>query len=139
MKILKNKGMKIMKKNKGFSLLETLMALVIISACIGAIITAYNTGIFLSHDIENMDKAINIAREQMENIKNMTYKELDKKLKDDDDYYYFNSDFDPNSFFIEKKVIGKKGQDPMQIWVRVEWDVPGGQADLNLTTLIADY
>ena len=143
---------KILLKEKGFTLLETMMAILIMTIGMWFILNAFNRGRIFSIDIENTDKALNIARGEMETIKSLTYEELDEKLVDlvvDGDDIYDNAydvDLDPNIYGIRLGggsarviVFSEEKGDPMEVNVKVVWDDPGGKRDLILTTLVTDY
>jgi len=136
---------KIASKNKGFTLLETIMAVVIISVGMTAIISAYNTGILFSSDIENTDIALNIARQEMEEIKKTTFDSIVDAGPTSDDIF---QDFDVE---VVTSYVPNKNNKLKQVDVYVLWDAPGG-GELNLpsgqyygkvwitlTTLVADY
>jgi len=60
-------------KKSGFTLLETLIAILLLSVSITALIWALNAGLFASMDADNVDLALNIAQARLEEIKNTTY------------------------------------------------------------------
>lgn len=57
------------KARDGFSLLELMIALLIFTAGVIAIIWAFSAGMSATSDIENIDLALNIAQAKMEEIK----------------------------------------------------------------------
>ena len=57
-----------MLNKKGFTLIEVLVTILIVSASVVAIAAAFNTGVYVTADIENTDKAIRIAEAKMEEI-----------------------------------------------------------------------
>ncbi len=119
---------------KGFTLLEVLIATIILTVGVIAICGAFNAGIFASADIENVDLALNIAQAKMEEIKNTPFADLA-------DSGPVPADSDPASSLARFNVTVDvaEGQNPMQVDVTVAWDVKGGQTDITLTALIADY
>jgi prepilin-type N-terminal cleavage/methylation domain-containing protein len=116
-------------KNSGFTLLEVLIATVIFTIGMTAIIWALNSGIYATSDIENVDLALNIAQAKMEEIKNTAFASLADSGPTADSNF--------PSFSVTVNVA--EGQNPMQVDVTVAWSVRGGTTSFALTTLVADY
>lgn len=118
-----------MRSRRGFTLLEALIAAVIFTIGVTAIIQAFNLGLYAAADIENIDLALNIAQAKMEEIKNTAFAALaDSGPAADADFSRFST-----------TVNVAEGQNPRQADVTVNWNGKGGQTGLVLTTLIADY
>lgn len=116
-------------KKYGFTLLEVMIAVVLLAGGFIAIASAFNAGILASADVENVDLALNIAQAKMEEIKNTGFAGLaDSGPAADPDFANFNV-----------TVNVAEGQDPMQVDVVVAWNVLGGSTNVTLTTLAADY
>lgn len=114
---------------KSFTLLEVLIATVILTVGVIVITWAFGAGIFAAADIEDVDLALNIAQGKMENIKNTPLGSLsDSGPVADIDFPRFST-----------TVNVAEGQNPMLIDVTVIWNVKGGLASSTLTTLVADY
>ncbi|MEK6567549.1 MAG: prepilin-type N-terminal cleavage/methylation domain-containing protein [Candidatus Omnitrophota bacterium] len=117
------------KARDGFSLLELMIALLIFTAGVIAIIWAFGAGISATSDIENIDLALNIAQAKMEEIKNTPFASLaDSGPATDSRFSNFNT-----------AVNVGEGQNPMPVDVTVAWNVLRGQANITLTTLVANY
>ena len=114
---------------KGFTLLEALIATVIFTIGVTAIIWAFNSGMFAFSDIENVDLALNIAQAKMEEIKNTAFGSLSDS----------GPTADANFPRFSTTVNVAEGQNPMQVEVAVAWSVLGGPANIILTTLVANY
>ena len=114
---------------KGFTLLEVLIATVIFTVGVIAIIWALNSGIYATSDIENVDLALNIAQAKMEEVKNTPFASLADS----------GPTADANFSRFSTTVNVAEGQNPEQVDVTVNWDVKGGSTGFTLTTLIADY
>lgn len=121
-------------RTQSFTLLEILITLIILTVGVIAITRAFNAGLLASTDIENVDLALNIAQAKTEEIKNTPFADLA-------DSGPVPADSDPASSLARFNVTVDvaEGQNPMQVDVTVAWDVKGGQTDITLTTLIADY
>lgn len=118
---------------KGFTLLEVLIATVILTVGTVAIIWAFNAGLYATTDIENVDLALNIAQANMETVKNQNFADIDT----DAEISALVSNHGFSNFTVSGDVA--EGQNPMQVDVTVAWPVKGGQTSLTLTTLAADY
>ena len=115
-------------KKNGFSLIEVLITLILITIGVVTISRAFSTGLFASTDIENVDLALNIVQAKMEQIKNTAFASLaDSGPTADSNFSRFNV-----------TVNVSEGQDPMQVAVTVSWSVKGGQNSIILTTLVAN-
>ena len=75
-----------MLKKNGFTLLEVLLATIIVVVGVTAITGAFSSGIFATTDVENVDLALNIAQAEMENIKNTDFDDLA-------DFFFFKLKF----------------------------------------------
>lgn len=118
-----------MSNRNGFTLLEVLIATIILTIGVTAIIWAFSAGMYAVNDIENIDLALNISQAKMEEIKNTAVASLaDSGPTADADFPRFSTAVDV-----------AEGQNPMQVDVTVNWDVKGGSTGFTLTTLIADY
>lgn len=114
---------------RGFTLLEALIAIIIFSTAVIAICWAFSTGIFSASGAEDVDLALNIAQAKLEQLRNTAFASLaDSGPAADSNFSNFNV-----------TVNVAEGQNPMQVDVTVTWNTKGGQANVNLTTLIANY
>ena len=113
----------------GFSLLELMIALLIFTAGVIAIIWAFSAGMSATSDIENIDLALNIAQAKMEEIKNTSFANLTDS----------GPTADPRFSNFNTAVNVGEGQNPMPVDVTVAWNVKGGSTNITLTTLVANY
>lgn len=119
--------------NSGFTLLEVLIAIVILTIGVVSIIWAFSTGIFATTDVENVDLALNIAQANMETIKNQNFTDIDT----DAEISSIVSNLGFSDFTVSGDVA--EGLNPMQVDVTVAWSIRGGTTSFTLTTLVADY
>lgn len=116
-------------RKRAFTLLEVLIATVIFTISVTAMIHALSSGIYAASDIENIDLVLNIAQAKMEEIKNTPFASLaDSGPTADANFPRFST-----------AVNVAEGQNPMRVDVTVAWEVKGGQTSIVLTTLAADY
>jgi Tfp pilus assembly protein PilV len=115
--------------DNSFTLLEVLLATIILSVGVVAIIWAFSSGLYARSDIENVDLALNIAQAKIEVLKNTPFASLvDSAAAPDANF---------PRFLVAVNVA--EGENPRQVDVTLSWPVKGGQAGFTLTTLIADY
>ncbi len=120
--------MNVRSKSGGFTLIEILITIVIITVGIIALSEAFNKGQLVLSDIENVRTAMNIAQEKMEEVSNTFFGSLsDSGPAADPDFPSFNVTVDV-----------AEGQNPMQVDVTVAWQAKGGQASATLATLVSD-
>ena len=116
---------------KGFSLLEILITIILLASGVAAIIWSLTAGLAHSVNVEGMDIALGIAQANMESVTAMTYDEINTQGTTP-------PVTDPNFTDYKSRYRVTKNQDPLQIDVEVTWDTGGGEAELTLTTLVAD-
>ncbi len=119
---------KIRSKSAGFTLLEVIIAALILSIGIMALAQAFNLGLLASTDVEGIDLALNIAQARIEQIKNTAFASI------------VSSPSTPDSNFSNYNVtVTVTGVNPKQVVVTVSWNVKGGSTNVALTTLVANY
>lgn len=139
MKVKSYKELNVWKK--GFTLLEVLITIIILTIGVIALTSAFSSGILAATDAENVDLALNIAQAKMEEIKNAGYASLA-------DSGPAAADTDPNSPLSRFDVTVDAGvpADPRQVDVTVEWEAQSGvkhgqipSVSITLTTQLANY
>ena len=114
---------------KGFTLLETLVTIVLLTAGIVSILSMVSTAMFANTNVEKATIARYLAQEKMEEIKDAaSYADIDTSARAalTGDY----ADFDR-----EVTVSG----DPKQVNVTVYWTIKGQDQNIDLVTLFTDY
>lgn len=114
---------------KSSSLLELLITIIIITVGVIVIARAFIVSLSATGDIRNVAVALNIASAKMEEIKNTPFTNLVDS----------GPAPDPNFPDFDLTVDVAEGQNPMRVEARVAWDVKGGEANIVLTTQVADY
>ena len=118
----------IRSRKSGFTLLEVLITLVLLTLGMMALSQAFSTGMRAATDVENVDLACNIAQSKMEELKNTSFASLASSGPTADANF-------PN-FNVTTSVTGT---DPKQIDVTVSWNVQGGSTNVALTALRTNY
>ena len=116
------------RKPRGFTLVEILITVVLLTGGVIAIATVFNQVLLASDDSENVNLALRIANAKMEEVKDTAFASLADSGPTTDATF---SDFDVTVNVAE-------GTDPMQVDVTVDWDTQGGETSIVLTTLVAD-
>jgi len=111
----------------GFTLLEIIITMVILSLGILVLSQAFSMGMLASRDVENVDLALNIAQAKMEEIRNTSFSNNGSSGPTND-----------SNFSNFTTTITVTGTDPKQVGVTVAWNVQGGSTSVALTTLIAN-
>ena len=113
---------------KGFTLLEILLAILLLAIGVVVLSQAWSVGLLASTDVENVDLASNIAQAKMEEIKNTSFASLASSGPTADaQFSNFNT------------TVAVTGTDPKQVVVTVAWNAKGGSTNVALTTLVANY
>ncbi len=117
--------------NRGFTLLEALITIVILVVGVVALLQVFSIGMFADTGVENATVALNLTQEKMEEIKDVSfYFDIDSFVSARANLGGDFADFDR-----EVTVSG----DPKQVNVVVYWTVKGEDQSINLVTLFADY
>jgi prepilin-type N-terminal cleavage/methylation domain-containing protein len=124
-----------MRKERGFTLLEVLLATLIISVGVIALVWAFSSGLSATADIENVDLALNIAQANMEMLKNKTFAQIDT----DAEISSLVSNLGFSNFTVTGDVTTEVLDQRIQVDVTVTWNVKGGSTSttsITLTTLV---
>ena len=113
----------------GFTLLEVLITVAIFAIGVVVILWALNTGLFARNDIESVAKALNISQARLEEIKNAAFGNIN------------NSGPTPDAAFstFNTTVNASNNSNIKQVDVKVSWATRGGNTNVSLTTLVANY
>jgi len=117
------------RSRKAFTLLEVLITVAILATGVVVVLWALGTGLFARSDIENVAKALNISQARLEEIKNTAFGNID------------NSGPAPDAVFttFNTTVNASNNSNIKQVDVTVSWPTRGGDTNVSLTTLVANY
>jgi len=116
---------------KGFTLLEVLITVVVISAGITALLPTLSRGMVSDGYTEDMIIALNLAQEKMEEIKSSaTYAGING-------YASAKAALTGDFAHFQREVI--VASDPKEVQVIIYWTARGGEQSFSLGTLFADY
>lgn len=123
---------------KGFTLLEVLLATVLIVFGVVAVVSAMAAGVYTDSSIEGQAIALNLAQEEMEAIKNIPYANINTTN--------FPTGLIPltGSFANYSRQVtflpsasGTNSNPTTQVTVYVSWQLGLMQSSVSLTTLLA--
>ena len=113
----------------GFTLVEAMIAAVILTVGVIAIIWALNAGIFAVSDAENVKLALNLAQAKMEEVKGSAYVNILGQAK---------AVVPGWPAFQQQVAVTILQTDLKQVIVTVYWSPKGSQTNIALTTLAAN-
>ena len=111
----------------GFTLMEILVALVLLVGGMTAVVGVFSTGLVASALREDLQRALAIAQAKMEQVQNT----------DPDSLAGSGPSADP-VFSDYQVTVAVTGTNPKQAEVTVSWTPTGGQTSIALTTQVAD-
>jgi len=129
--------LKINKKlsQRGFSLIELMVAVAILAMAIFGIFHAYSVGFMGMADARDVTVATNYAREKMEEIKNMSFEDIEDEPSDD-----ITGQTKFKREVIEEPIIDDEIDVGKEVTIRVIWyDRNNVEKEVKLDTLIYDY
>ena len=118
-----------LRRSRGFTLLEILIALIILTVGIVAIVGLFSSGLAGSVDVENMAIAMNLAQRRMEEINNLDF---DTGIVSETKAVV--SGF---SNFQREVVVSEPETDLKQVTVNVYWSYKGDEITVPLVTYIS--
>ena len=123
-------------KNRGFTLLEVLIATIILTVGVVALVWAFSVGMFASTETEDVELALGIAQAKLEAIYGATGGVADEVLHDVANDGFIGDIYTDKNFQVK---VETDDDNPEQVDVTVYWDTKGGQTSITITTLVTDY
>lgn len=113
----------------GFTLLEVLITILILAIGAVVILWAMSMGLFARSDIENIAQALNISQAKMEEIKDTAFGNINSS----------GPTADGNFPLFSTTVTANSNSNIRQVDVNVSWPTKGGNTNISLATLVANY
>ena len=113
---------------EGFTLLEVMIAIVLFGVGIVAVVSLLSSGMTGAVDAENTAIAVNLAQERMEEIRNLTYKNI---VNDD------KAAVTGFSVFQREVIVAEPETNLKQVTVKVYWTYKGGETEVPLVSYVA--
>jgi len=117
---------------RGFTLLEVLITLVIITGAMTAILMAFSLVIAASRGVEEHETAVNIACAKMEELRGISYANLQSSTVDSREIFAALPGYTVT-------VTTTKPENPAKVNVAVSWLAKGGMVSVALDTVKANY
>lgn len=114
--------------NKGFTLLEVMLAVVLLTLGVIAVAGLFGTALVGSSDAENTAIAMNLAQKRMEEIRNISYDSIADESK---------ADVSGFSGFQRAAAVTEPLTDLKKVTVTVYWLSKGAVASESLVTYIS--
>ena len=115
-------------KNKGFTLLEILVAIVLFTGSVSLIVMLFADALVGSVDAENTTIAMNLAQGKMEEVRNLSFASIADEAK---------AAVTGFAGFEREVMVTTPETDLKQITVKSYWTYKGGEIEVPLVTLIA--
>ena len=119
-----------MNRARGFTILEVLVASLLVGISMFAIMEAMNRGIFGVGEVEDYTLALSLTREKMEEIQDTAYASIASETKAAVSGF---SDFD------RAVTVTTPETNLKQVVVTTYWDVPGGENSVDMTTYVLNH
>ncbi len=116
---------------KGFSLIEVIITIVLLTVGVISILQMFSIGLFADAETENQTTAFYLAQEKMEEVRDASsYANIDS--------FAASKTALTGSFIDFSREVTVSGT-PKQVNVIVYWNVKGAEQSVDLVSLFADY
>lgn len=122
-----------MNLNKGFTLLEILLAIIVITVGMVSVLTAFSRGIFVSATASDFQTASALAQGKMEEIKDTAFASISSEARASVSNF---AGFD--RAVSVASIPGGSGSKLKQVAVTIYWETKGGEISQTLTTYIVN-
>ena len=117
------------RSRRGFTILEVLIATLLVGVGTFALMEAFNRGYFGVGDAEDYTLALSLTQEKMEELQDSTFASLTSSAK---------ASVTEFPDFQREVIVTTPYTDLKQIVVRTYWNVPNGESNVALTTYVAN-
>lgn len=114
-------------KNNGFTLLEVLIVIILFTAGVVAVSTLFVNGMAGAHDAENTTISINLARERMEEIRNLGYANIANEAK---------ANVTGFSGFQREVTVTEPETNLKLVTVKAYWKYAGGEIEFPVVSYV---
>lgn len=116
-------------RQKGFTILEVLIAVLLAGVGIFAIMEAFNRGYFGVGEVEDYTLALSLAQEKMEEIQGTAFASISNEVK---------APVSGFSDFQREVAVTTPHTDLKQVQVIAYWSIPNGENNVSLQTYVVN-
>ena len=125
---------------KAFTLIELLIAIVLIVSGLIALMHVMSIGIFADSNLEYRLTALNLVNEKLEEIKNAGYSLASSETESSITGFSFIDNRTTTAGFVDANLNSTTADTGLKdVTVQVQWTQKGSQDSVGEETLIADY
>ncbi len=126
---MRGTSVRLIFKPRGFTILEVLIAALLVGVGMFAIMEAFNRGYFGIGTVEDYNLALSLTEERLEQVKDASFASVSSSARAAVSGF---SDFD------QQVVVTSPHADLKQVAVTTYWQVPGGEKNTSLTTYVVN-
>lgn len=129
-----------MKHQRGFTLVELMMAIALILLGIIAAVSAMSAGLTADNSIDGQVTALKLAQEEIETIKNTAYANISNVISGYTSYAPLAAPFSNYSMQVVEQTLAQNPSsgELAQITVNIKWNFKASATTISLVTLIAN-
>ena len=117
------------RNQAGFTILEVLVASLLVGISMFVIVEAFNRGIFGVGEVEDYSLALSLSQEKMEAIQDTAYTSVTNEAK---------ADVSGFTGFQREVVMTNPATDLKLVVVKTYYQVPNGENNVSLTTYVVN-
>ena len=117
------------RNQAGFTILEVLVASLLVGISMFAIVEAFNRGVFGVGEVEDYSLALSLSQEKMEAIQDTAYTSVTNEAK---------ADVSGFTGFQREVIMTNPATDLKLVVVKTYYQVPNGENNVSLTTYVVN-